>query len=83
MTVEHDATCTATLQTEWVSNDSQNRRVIGFDPGRVTPFCGVKISPQGQTIVHKFSRRHYYEKSHVRKNNEKIKKWNKHAEDVN
>eukprot|EP00960_Hanusia_phi_P006087 175682-Hanusia_phi.AAC.1 len=58
---------------KWVSNDFQNRRVIAVDPGRVTPFCGVEISPQGE----------HYEKRHIRKNNEKIKRWNKRAEYVN
>eukprot|EP00960_Hanusia_phi_P074825 768323-Hanusia_phi.AAC.2 len=57
-TVENDATCTGTLQTKWVSNDFLNRRVIAIDPGQVTPFCGMEISPQGQTIVHNFSRGH-------------------------
>eukprot|EP00960_Hanusia_phi_P007703 220663-Hanusia_phi.AAC.1 len=56
MTVENDATCTGTSQTEWVSNDFLNRRVLAVDPGRVTPYCGVGISSQGKTIVHKFSR---------------------------
>eukprot|EP00960_Hanusia_phi_P059153 764089-Hanusia_phi.AAC.2 len=45
--------------------------------------AALEVSPQGETIVHKHSRGQYYEESNIQKNNEKIKKWNKRAGDVN